>query len=63
MAVPTLLVFRTTLFETSSSQTPANDILQMMQAQENDGKGISLIKVGNGSDSNFYSLVNEFYFY
>ena len=35
----------------------------MMHAQENDGKGIALIKVGNGSDCNLYSLVNEFYFY
>jgi len=62
MAGPTLLVLRATMFETSSGQTHANDILPMLCAQVSYGKGIAVIKVDNGSDWNLLSFINELYF-
>ena len=44
-------------------KTHANDILPMLLAQVKDKKHIAFIKVGNGSDWNRRSMVNEYYFF
>ena len=62
MAGPSLLVLRSSKFECSSSQTHANDIIEMLCGQVEEKKGVAFIKVDNGSDWNLHSLVNELSF-
>ena len=55
-------MLRACKFGGSSGQTHVNDLLPILRAQRNDGKGVAFVKVDNGSDWNLLSLVNELYF-
>ena len=63
MAGPTLLVLGATLFQTSSSEKHASNILSMLLARVNDGKGVTFIKVDNRSDWNLHLMVHDYYFF
>ena len=58
---PALLLLRACKFKQSSGATHANDLLPILRAQVQEGKGVAFVKVDNGSDWNLLSVVNSLY--
>ena len=59
---PPRLVLRASIFAKSTAASHAYDLLPMLKAQVNDGKGVAFIKVDNRPAWNLLNIVNKIYF-
>ena len=60
-AGPTFIQLRASKFDSSSGMIHANDLLQILHGQHQDGKGIDFVKDDKGSDWNLLSVPNNIY--
>ena len=57
------MVLRALTFSPSPAEAHTNDLFPLLTAQVKDGKGITILKIDNGSDWNLLSIVNSLYFF